>query len=147
VPPLGSVKSKCVWVLSVLGAKLTIVDRGASGAMVNSAAGAVRLSGMLEPKTKDKIIGRAQVLAVFSASKFGKVAGCRVTDGELRRNAKVRLYRGADIVYEGDMGSLRHEKDDVKEVRQGYECGVGFKSFSDIQVGDQIVCYIVEKAE
>ena len=105
------------------------------------------LSGMLEPKTKEKTIGRAQVLAVFSASKFGKVAGCRVTDGELRRNAKVRLYRGADIVYEGDMGSLRHEKDDVKEVRQGYECGVGFKSFSDIQVGDQIVCYIVEKAE
>jgi len=105
------------------------------------------LNGMLEPKTKDKVIGRAQVLAVFSASKFGKVAGCRVTDGELRRNAKVRLYRGADIVYEGDMGSLRHEKDDVKEVRQGYECGVGFKSFSDIQVGDQIVCYVVEKAE
>jgi translation initiation factor IF-2 len=105
------------------------------------------LNGMLEPKTKDKIIGRAQVLAVFSASKFGKVAGCRVTDGELRRNAKVRLYRGTDIVYEGDMGSLRHEKDDVKEVRQGYECGVGFKSFSDIQVGDQLVCYTVEKAE
>jgi translation initiation factor IF-2 len=105
------------------------------------------LNGMLEPKTKEKVIGRAQVLAVFSASKFGKVAGCRVTEGELRRNAKVRLYRGADLVYEGDMGSLRHEKDDVKEVRQGYECGVGFKSFSDIQVGDQIVCYIVEKAE
>jgi translation initiation factor IF-2 len=103
------------------------------------------LSGMLEPETKEQIIGRAQVLAVFSASKFGKVAGCRVTDGELRRNAKVRLYRGTDIVYEGDMGSLRHEKDDVKEVRQGYECGVGFKSFNDIQVGDQIVCYTVEK--
>lgn len=105
------------------------------------------LSGMLEPKTKEKVIGRAQVLAVFSASKFGKVAGCRVTDGELRRNAKVRLFRGTDIVYEGDMGSLRHEKEDVREVRQGYECGVGFKSFSDIQVGDQLVCYIVEKSE
>jgi translation initiation factor IF-2 len=105
------------------------------------------LSGMLEPKTKDKVIGRAQVLAVFTASKFGKVAGCKVTEGELRRNAKVRLYRGTDIVYEGDMGSLRHEKDDVREVRQGFECGVGFKSFSDIQVGDQLVCYIVEKAE
>jgi translation initiation factor IF-2 len=105
------------------------------------------LSGMLEPKTKDKVIGRAQVLAVFTASKFGKVAGCKVTEGELRRNAKVRLYRGTDIVYEGDMGSLRHEKDDVREVKQGYECGVGFKSFSDIQVGDQLVCYIVEKAE
>jgi translation initiation factor IF-2 len=105
------------------------------------------LSGMLEPKTKEKVIGRAQVLAVFSASKFGKVAGCKVTDGELRRNAKVRLLRGNDIVYEGDMGSLRHEKDDVREVRQGYECGVGFKNFSDIQVGDQVVCYVVEKAE
>ena len=105
------------------------------------------LSGMLEPKTKEKVVGRAQVLAVFSASKFGKVAGCRVTEGELRRNAKVRLYRGTDLVYEGDMGSLRHEKDDVKEVKQGYECGVGFKNFSDIQAGDMLVCYIVEKAE
>jgi translation initiation factor IF-2 len=104
------------------------------------------LSGMLEPETTEKVIGRAQVLAVFSASKFGKVAGCRVTEGELRRNAKVRLYRGTDLIYEGDMGSLRHEKDDVKEVRQGYECGVGFKSFNDIQVGDQLVCYTVEKA-
>jgi translation initiation factor IF-2 len=104
------------------------------------------LSGMLEPETKEQIIGRAQVLAVFTASKFGKVAGCRVTDGELRRNAKVRLYRGTDIVYEGDMGSLRHEKEDVREVRQGYECGVGFKSFNDIQVGDQLVCYTVEKS-
>jgi len=104
------------------------------------------LSGMLEPVTKEKVIGRAQVLAVFTASKFGKVAGCRVTDGELRRNAKVRLYRGTDIVYEGDMGSLRHEKDDVREVKQGYECGVGFKSFNDIQAGDQLVCYVVEKS-
>jgi translation initiation factor IF-2 len=103
------------------------------------------LSGMLEPETKEQIIGRATVLAVFSASKFGKVAGCRVTEGELRRNAKVRLYRGSDIVYEGDMGSLRHEKEDVREVRQGFECGVGFKNFNDIQVGDQLVCYTVEK--
>src|SRR5688500_13623682 len=102
------------------------------------------LKGMLEPEIKEKITGRAQVLAVFTASKFGKVAGCKVTEGELRRNAKVRLYRGTDIVFEGDMGSLRHEKDDVKEVKQGYECGVGFKSFNDIQVGDQLICYILE---
>jgi len=102
------------------------------------------LKGMLEPEVKEKIMGRAQVLAVFSASKFGKVAGCRVTDGELRRNAKVRLFRGTDLIYEGDMGSLRHEKEDVREIKQGYECGVGFKSFNDIQVGDQLVCYILE---
>ncbi|MEW6287771.1 MAG: translation initiation factor IF-2, partial [Chloroflexota bacterium] len=102
------------------------------------------LKGMLEPVVQEKIIGRAQVLAVFTASKFGKVAGCRVTEGELRRNAKVRLYRGGDIVYEGEMSSLRHEKEDVKEIRQGFECGVGFKNFKDIQVGDQLVCYVLE---
>ena len=104
------------------------------------------LNGMLEPETKEKVIGRAQVLAVFAASKFGKVAGCRVTEGELRRNARIRLYRGTDILYEGDLGSLRHGKEDVREVREGYECGVGFKNFNDIQVGDQLICYVVEKS-
>lgn len=104
------------------------------------------LKGMLEPVVREKVIGRAQVLAVFSASKFGKVAGCRVTDGELRRNAKVRLYRGADLVYEGEMGSLRHEKEDVREIKQGFECGVGFKNFKDIQVGDQLICYVLEES-
>jgi translation initiation factor IF-2 len=102
------------------------------------------LKGMLEPKLVEKIVGRAQVLEVFAASKFGRVAGCKVTEGELRRGARVRLFRGPDMVYEGDLSSLRHEKEDVKEIRQGYECGVGFKSFNDIQAGDQLVCYIVE---
>jgi translation initiation factor IF-2 len=104
------------------------------------------LKGMLEPEVKEKVIGRAQVLQVFAASKFGRVAGCRVTDGELRRNAKVKLYRGTDLLYEGDMGSLRHEKEDVREIKQGYECGVGFKGFSDIQPGDQLICYVLEKS-
>ncbi len=102
------------------------------------------LKGMLEPKLEEKVIGRAQVLDVFAASKFGRVAGCKVTEGELRRGARARLYRGADVVFEGDLSSLRHEKEDVKEIRQGYECGVGFKSFNDIQIGDQLVCYVVE---
>ncbi|MCZ2128218.1 MAG: translation initiation factor IF-2 [Anaerolineales bacterium] len=102
------------------------------------------LKGMLEPDYKEKILGKATVLQVFSASKFGRVAGCRVTEGEMRRGAKVRLYRNSDIVYEGDLSSLRHEKEDAKEIRQGYECGVGFKNFSDIQAGDTVVCYILE---
>lgn len=102
------------------------------------------LKGMLEPELVERVIGRAQVLQVFTASKFGRVAGCKCTDGELRRGAKVRLYRDKDIIYEGDLSSLRHEKDDVREIRQGYECGVGFKNFSDIQPGDQVVCYVVE---
>lgn len=102
------------------------------------------LTGMLEPKLVERTLGRAQVLQVFSASKFGRVAGCKVTDGELRRGAKVRLFRGTDMVYEGDLSSLRHEKEDVKEIRTGYECGVGFRNFSDIQPGDMLVCYVVE---
>jgi len=104
------------------------------------------LSGMLEPEIVEKVIGRAQVLAVFAASKLGKVAGCRVIEGELRRNARIRLYRDGDVLYEGDLASLRHEKEDVREVRTGFECGVGFKSFSNIQVGDQLVCYVMESS-
>jgi translation initiation factor IF-2 len=102
------------------------------------------LKGMLQPVVVEKVIGRASVLAVFSASKLGRVAGCRVTEGELHRNARVRLYRGNDVVYEGEMASLRHEKEDVREIRTGFECGVGFKNFNDIQVGDQLVCYVLE---
>jgi len=103
------------------------------------------LKGMLEPDLVEKVIGRATVLAVFPASKLGRVAGCRVTEGELRRNSKVRLFHGADLVFEGEMASLRHEKEDVREIRTGFECGVGFKNFHDIQVGDQLVCYVIEK--
>lgn len=104
------------------------------------------LKGMLEPVVVEKVVGRATVLAVFSASKLGRVAGCRVTEGELRRNARVRLFRGADVVFEGEMASLRHEKEDVREIRTGFECGVGFKNFNDIQVGDMLVCYVMEKS-
>lgn len=104
------------------------------------------LKGMLEPEITEKTLGRATVLQVFEASKFGRVAGCKVTDGELRRGAKVRLIRGADVVYEGDLSSLRHEKEDAKEIRTGFECGVGFKNFNDIQAGDQLVCYMIEKS-
>lgn len=102
------------------------------------------LKGMLAPVLVETILGRAQVLQVFSASKFGKVAGCKVIEGELKRGAKVRVYRGADIVFEGDLSSLRHEKEDVKEIRQGFECGVGFKNFNDILPGDILQCYTVE---
>ena len=105
------------------------------------------LKGMLEPDLVEKVIGRATVLAVFPASKLGRVAGCRVTEGELRRNSKVRLFRGTDLVFEGEMASLRHEKEDVREIRTGFECGVGFKNFHDIQVGDQLVGYVIEKNE
>jgi len=103
------------------------------------------VKGMLEPEFAEKIIGKAQVLAVFPISKVGKIAGCRVLDGELRRNGKARLHRGRDIVFEGDISSLKHEKDDVREIRSGFECGVGLKNFNDIAVGDTLECYILEK--
>ncbi len=105
------------------------------------------LKGMLQPEFSEKVIGKASVLAVFNLSKGGKVAGCRVTEGEVRRNAKVRLLRGKDIVYVGDVASLKHEKEDVREMRTGFECGLGLKNFNDIQVGDLIECYVLEKTE
>ena len=103
------------------------------------------LKGMLSPEFTEKVIGKAEVLAVFPISKVGKIAGCRVRDGEVRRNAKIRLFRGQDIVYEGEIASLKHEKEDVREVRQGFECGIHFKNFHDIEVGDLIECYTLEK--
>lgn len=103
------------------------------------------LKGMLQPEFVEKHIGKAHVLAVFPISKVGKIAGCRVVEGELRRNGKVRLMRGGDIVFEGEVASLKHEKEDVREIRAGMECGVGLKNFHDILVGDILECYILEK--
>lgn len=105
------------------------------------------LKGMLAPEFVERSVGRAQVLKVFPISKIGKIAGCRVLEGELRRSAKVRLKRGADIVFEGDMSSLKREKDDVREVRAGLECGVGLKNFHDIEPGDVLECFVLEKSE
>jgi translation initiation factor IF-2 len=101
--------------------------------------------GMLQPEFTETIIGKAQVLAVFPISKVGKIAGSRVLDGEVRRNGKIRLKRGADIVFEGDIASLKHEKEDVREIRSGFECGIGLKNFNDIAVGDVLECYTLEK--
>jgi len=103
------------------------------------------LKGMLEPVFIERHIGKAQVLAIFPISKTGRIAGCRVLEGELRRNGKIRLTRNNDVVFEGEVASLRHEKDDVKEVRAGFECGIGLKNFNDMVVGDTIECYALEK--
>jgi translation initiation factor IF-2 len=103
------------------------------------------LKGMLAPEFTEKFIGKAVVLQVFSLSKGTKVAGCRVTEGEVRRNGKVRVTRDKDIVYEGEVGSLKHEKEDVREMRTGFECGISLKNFNDVQVGDVIECFVLEK--
>jgi translation initiation factor IF-2 len=105
------------------------------------------LRGMLAPEFTEKLVGKAVVLKVFNLSKGNNIAGCRVTEGEIRRNGKIRLSRGKDIIYEGDVGSLKHEKEDVREIRQGFECGIGLKNFNDIQVADVIECFTLEKTE
>jgi len=105
------------------------------------------LKGMLAPVFIEQAIGKAVVLQVFSLSKGSKIAGCRVTEGEVRRSGKIRVTRGKDIVYEGEVGSLKHEKEDVREIRTGFECGIGLKNYNDIQVADLIECYLLEKSE
>ncbi len=102
------------------------------------------LKGMLEPEYVDVVIGKAEVLAVFRIQKIGAIAGCRVTSGEFRRNAKARVIRNDEVVHEGEIGSLKHEKDDVREVRTGFECGIGLKNFNEFEVGDTIHCFVKE---
>jgi len=104
------------------------------------------LKGMLEPVSKEVVIGKAEVLAVFRISKVGNIAGCKVLQGEIRRNARVRLLRKGETVYEGELSSLKHEKEDVREVRQGFECGMAFKGSHDIEEGDIIESYIMEQS-
>ena len=103
------------------------------------------LKGMLEPVFAEKTLGKADVLAVFPISKVGKIAGCRVREGVIRRNAQMRLKRGNDILFEGEVSSLKHNKDKVNEVRNGFECGIGLQNFHDIAVGDILECYMLEK--
>ena len=103
------------------------------------------LKGMLEPETREVQVGQAQVRQVFKINKVGTIAGCRVISGELRRNARIRVVRNGSVVFEGEIASLKHEKDDVKEVRQGFECGVSLKGYNDISEGDLLENYYIEK--
>ncbi len=102
------------------------------------------LSGLLAPETREKFLGNAEILEVFTISKVGKVAGCRVTEGVVRRGAKVRLIRDNVVVHEGDLSTLKRFKDEVREVVAGQECGMSFANYQDIQKGDVIECYEVE---
>ncbi|WP_027284915.1 translation initiation factor IF-2 [Rubritepida flocculans] len=98
----------------------------------------------LAPVQRENFIGYATILQVFDIKKVGRVAGCRVTEGVVRRGCGFRLIREGVVVHEGELSTLRRFKDDVKEVTNGYECGMGFKNFDDIRVGDQIECFETE---
>jgi len=99
------------------------------------------LHGLVGPEYEEKILGLAEVRDVFRSPKFGAIAGCMVTDGQLKRGSKIRVLRDHVVIYQGELESLRRFKDDVAEVRQGMECGVGVKNYHDVKVGDHIEAY------
>ncbi len=105
------------------------------------------LKGLLEPEERQVVVGRAEVLAVFKASRLGQVAGCRVIEGELRRNGQMRVVRKKEAIFEGDVASLKRHQEDVREVRQGFECGVGVRNFNSFEEGDFLECFVVETVE
>ncbi|WAA13564.1 translation initiation factor IF-2 [Fervidibacillus halotolerans] len=103
------------------------------------------MKGMLDPEYEEKVIGQLEVRTTFKVSKVGTIAGCYVMEGKVTRNSGVRLIRDGIVIYEGEIDSLKRYKDDVKEVAQGYECGVTIKNFNDIKEGDTIEAYIMEE--
>ncbi|MBI4166101.1 MAG: translation initiation factor IF-2 [Acidobacteria bacterium] len=103
------------------------------------------MTGLLAAVVKETTLGHAAVRDTFRISKVGTVAGCRVEDGKITREAKIRLVRDSVVVYEGKVRSLRHFKEDVSEVRNGMECGIGLENFNDVKVGDVIEAYVLEK--
>lgn len=105
------------------------------------------MQGLLEPVYAEKVIGHAEVRKIFKISKVGTVAGCYITDGKILRNSKIRVVRDGKIVYESEVASLRREKDDAKEVSEGYECGILVDKFNDVKENDILESYIMEEVE
>ncbi len=103
------------------------------------------MSGMLAPEAREEILGHAEIREVFSITKVGKVAGCRVLDGTIRRQSRARLLRDDVVIYEGALGSLKRFKEDVREVKEGFECGMAFESYNDIRQGDVIEAYDMQE--
>ncbi len=103
------------------------------------------VEGLLAPEQREKFIGNAEIREVFNITKVGKVAGCRIIDGIVKRGAGVRLLRDNVVIHEGKLGTLKRFKEEVREVREGFECGMGFENYQDIKEGDVIECYEVEE--
>ena len=99
------------------------------------------MKGMLDPEYKEEVLGKAEVRETFKVPNLGIVAGCYVTEGEVRRNAQIRLVRDGIVIHEGVISSLKRFKDDAKEVAAGYECGLGIEKYNDIKPGDEIECF------
>jgi translation initiation factor IF-2 len=102
------------------------------------------MAGLLAPVVKEVFVGYADVIATFSAGKT-RVAGCKVTEGVIKKGSGVRMLRDNVVIFEGRLAQLKRQKDDIKEARQGVECGVSFDNFNDIQVGDRLECFDTEE--
>lgn len=105
------------------------------------------MAGLLEPIYKENVVGHVDIKKIFSVPKIGKIAGCYVTDGIVERNAKIRLLRDNVVIFDGNISSLKHLQSDVREVKSGYECGIGLESFQDIKPGDVLEAYKVEEIQ
>jgi translation initiation factor IF-2 len=105
------------------------------------------MEGLLEPTFKETTLGRAEVRDTFKVPKIGVIAGCYVTDGRVARTAEARLVRDNVVVFEGKVGSLRRFKDDVSEVKEGFECGIGLAGYNDVKVGDVIEAFTMERVQ
>ena len=105
------------------------------------------MKGMLAPKFREVALGAAEVREVYKITGAGIIAGCYITEGKVQRNAQVRLVRDGIVIHEGVLSSLQRFKDAVKEVAQGYECGIGIEKYSDIKVGDIIEAFVMEQIE
>ena len=103
------------------------------------------MKGMLEPEYKEVLLGHAEVRDVFKITGAGTIAGCYVTDGKMQRNAQVRLLRDNVVMFTGKLSSLKHYKDDAKEMAAGFECGMSLEGYNEIKVGDVVECYIMEE--
>ena len=103
------------------------------------------LKGMLKPEKRVVDLGQAEVLKIFTIPKMGKIAGCRVLEGEIRRNARIRVVRDEENLHEGPIASLKHEKEDVTEIREGFECGIALKGFEAFKKGDKLMAFVIEE--
>ena len=103
------------------------------------------MKGMLAPKYEEQVIAHVEIRQLYKVSKVGTVCGCYVLDGKVQRGCKVRVVRDGIVIFEGEMASLRRFKDDVKEVAQGYECGITLEKFSDLKNGDIFEAYEIRE--
>ena len=105
------------------------------------------IKGHMKKEEVEKVLGQAEIRNVFKVSKVGNIAGCMVVDGVIKNTAKVRVLRDGSIIYEGDIDTLKRFKDDAKEVKQGFECGITLEKYDDFKEGDTFEVYVMEQVK